>query len=373
MVQKTNLTLALSLLALTIASAGFVVALQTRQELGSISKDVSTIKSALSATAALFPGELELYAKARQEGGLVVYTVWESSDIITTLQAFSKRYPEITTEYWQASNPAIVTRVLTEFQAGQESFDTVLSDSAPPILRAAGAIAPYETVQKDFLLLHDPTMPVVGLQIQVLAYNTNLLRPEDIPKTWEDVANSKYKEIVGLDDPMRAGPLSHMLAALRSEWKNDTRWANFIRGLKALDVPVYKSTSEMIKLLVAGEYSIAMPALLHDVLIEKQKGSPIDFVKTAPPIVFPRFAAVYAKAPHPNAAKLFAEWLISPQGQSVLDGIGRETVRKGFPSHTSVDVVFSPHIEIIGVTDGRYLADPKAWLDEYVKPIWQSP
>ena len=372
MIRRTNLAIAVSLLALTIASSGLIVAFETRQELESLNKDISTIKTAVLATTVLFPGEPELYARAREEGRLIVYTAWESSDILTTLQVFSKRYPEITTAYWQASNPKIVTRVLTEFQAGQQSLDTVLSDSAPPVLKAAGAIAPYETVQKDFLVLYDPAMPVVGLQIQVLAYNTKLLRPENIPSTWEDVASSKYKGMVCLDDPMRAGPLSVILAALKSQWKNDTRWTNFIKGLKALDVPVYTSTSEMMRLLVAGECSIAMPALLHDALDEKQKGSPMDFVKTAPPIITPRFAAVYARAPHPNAAKLFAEWLISPLGQSVVDELGRGPVRKGFPSRTSIHVVFSPNTEAISVTDEQYLANPKAWLDEYVKPVWQS-
>src|ERR1700745_3990394 len=119
----------------------------------------------------------ELYPKAQQEGSLIVYSVWDVEHLRIITDAFMKRYPGIKATYWQGTNPNIVTRVLTEFQGGQASFDVVLSDNAPPVLRAAGAIAPYETVQKDVLHIHDPTMATVSLQIQALTYNTKKIKP----------------------------------------------------------------------------------------------------------------------------------------------------------------------------------------------------
>ena len=80
--------------------------------------------------------------------------------------------------------------------------------------------------------------------------------------------------MVALDDPLRAGPLSGMLAGLKEYWKNDAKWTGYIKGLKALNVTVHKSTSAMFRLLIAGEYSISMPALLHDVIEEKKKAVP---------------------------------------------------------------------------------------------------
>jgi iron(III) transport system substrate-binding protein len=265
-----------------------------------------------------------------------------------------------------------VTRVLTEFQGGQPSVDTILSDNAPSVLRAAGAMASYETVQKDVLVLHDATLPTVSLQVQALTYNTKKLKSADLPKSWEDVANPKYKGLIALDDPMRAGPLSSMLAGLWTQWNDQTRFNNFIKGLKALNVPVHKSTSAMFRLVVAGEYAICMPALLHDVIHDKEKGTPIDYVKSVPPVVFPRQAGIYAKAPHPNAAKLFAEWLISDEGQKTIDAIGRESSRNDFKSKTSIEVAFPKGTKAIPVTDKLYLEDPKKWLDTYVKPIWEG-
>jgi iron(III) transport system substrate-binding protein len=314
----------------------------------------------------------ELYPKAKQEGNLIVYSVWDVEHIRAVTDAFAKRYPGIKTTYWQGRNPEIVTRVLTEFQGGQPSVDTILSDNAPSVLRAAGAMASYETVQKDVLVLHDPTLPTVSLQVQALTYNTKKLKPADLPKSWEDVANPKYKGQVALDDPMRAGPLSSMLAGLWTQWNDQARFNKFIKGLKALNVPVHKSTSAMFRLVVAGEYAICMPALLHDVIHDKEKGTPIDYVKTVSPVVFPRQAGIYAKAPHPNAAKLFAEWLISTEGQKTIDAVGRESSRNDFESKTSIEVAFPKGTKAIPVNDKLYLEDPKKWLDTHVKPIWEG-
>ncbi|MGH7833284.1 MAG: ABC transporter substrate-binding protein [Candidatus Binatia bacterium] len=313
-----------------------------------------------------------LYEKAKQEGALVVYSVWDVEHLVKMTDAFSKRFPGIKTTYWQGRNPEIVTRTLTEFRGGQASVDVILSDNAPPVLRAAGALTPYETVQKQQLIIHDPTIPVVSLQIQALTYNTKKIKGPDLPKTWEDVANPKYKKMVALDDPMRAGPLSTMLATLKDNWKDDARWTNFVKGLKALEVPVHKSTSAMFRLVIAGEYAICMPALLHDVIHEKERGTPIDYVTSAPPIVFPRQAGLYIKSPHPNAGKLFAEWLITPDGQSVIDSLGRETARKGAPSKTSIDRAFPKGTQALSPKDKLYLEDPKKWLDTNVQPVWGS-
>lgn len=314
----------------------------------------------------------ELYPKAKQEGNLVIYSVWDVEHLKVITEAFMKRYPGIKATYWQARNPEIVTRALTEFQGGQSSFDIVLSDNAPPVIRAAGAIMPYETVQKDVLYLHDPTLPTVSLQIQALAYNTKRMKPADLPKSWEGVANPKYKGRVALDDPMRAGPLSSMLSGLNTRWHDQRRFNRFLKGLKALNVPVHKSTSAMFRLVISGEYNLCMPALLHDVMDELHKGTPISYVKSVAPVVFPRQAGLYAKAPDPNAGKLFAEWLISEEGQKTIDSVGRETSRIDFKSKTSIESAYGKGTKPLPVTDKSFLEDPKKWLDVHVKPVWQG-
>jgi iron(III) transport system substrate-binding protein len=347
------------------AAAGKAAGPQVKKETGSAAATASAAKAFAQVSA-------ELYPKAKQEGNLIVYSVWDVEHLKVITEAFMKRYPGIKATYWQGRNPEIVTRALTEFQGGQASFDVVLSDNAPPVIRAAGAIMNYNTVQRDVLYLHDPTLPTVSLQIQALAFNTKKIKPAELPKSWEEVANPKYKGMIALDDPMRAGPLSSMLAGLKGQWKDDARFNNFLRNLKALGVPVHKSTSAMFRLVISGEYAICMPALLHDVMEELHKGTPVDYVKTVPPVVFPRQAGIYAKAPNPNTAKLFAEWLISDEGQKTIDSIGRETSRNDFKSKTSIESAYGKGMKPLPVADQMFLEDPKGWLDKFVKPIWEG-
>ena len=311
----------------------------------------------------------ELYPKVKQEGGLVVYTTLEVETIRALLALFTKRFPGINTSYWTGTRSELITRVLNEFQGNQASVDIVLGESAPLVLRAAGAIQPYRTVQESALILNNPEQPIYGLQIQALAYNTKKLKVDDLPRSWEDVANPKYKGVVALDDPLRAGPLSGLLAGLKDSWNDNARWTRFIRGLKALDVPLHKSTSAMFRLLIAGEYSIAMPSLVHDVVNEKENGSPVDFVKGAGPVISPQHAALYAKAPHANTGKLFAEWMISPEGQAVIDAGNRPGNRKGFKSKVSVEI-WGSNVKSIPITDKLFYEDPRKWLDTNVKPVW---
>jgi ABC-type Fe3+ transport system substrate-binding protein len=342
------------------------------QKAGSKSAKPAGQSQTAAAEAAFQKIAKELYPKAQKEGALIVYSVWDVEHLRAITEAFAKRFPGIKATYWQARNPEIVTRVLTEFQGGQSSVDIILSDNAPSVLRAAGAMASYETIQKDVLVLHDPTLPTVSLQVQALTYNTKKIKPAELPKSWEDVANPKFKGMVALDDPMRAGPLSSMLAGLKEQWKDDNRFNRFLKGLKALNVPVHKSTSAMFRLVIAGEYAICMPALLHDVILEKEKGTPVDYIKTVAPIVFPRQAGIYAKAPNPNAARLFAEWGISQEGQKVIDSVGRESARRDFKSKTAIETAFPKGTRAVPVNDKFFLEDPKRWLDTHVKPIWEG-
>jgi iron(III) transport system substrate-binding protein len=314
----------------------------------------------------------ELYPKSKQEGSLVVYTIWDVEHIRSILAVFNKRFPGINTTYWQATRSEIIARTLTEFQSEQKTADVILSEGAPVVLRAAGAIEPYNTVQANSLLLHDPTLPTVSLQIMALSYNTKKLKKEELPKSWEDVVNPKYKGIVALDDPLRAGPLSALLAGLKEYWKDDARWAKYVRDLKALNVTVHKSTSAMFRLLVAGEYAISMPSLLHDVVEEKEKGSPVDFVKSAAPVISAQQLGIYGKAPHLNGAKLFAEWMITPEGQNAVAAVGRETSRKGIKSKASVESAWGNKVKPIPIVNKAYFEDPRKWLDSNVKPVWEN-
>ena len=86
-------------------------------------------------------------------------------------------------------------------------------------------------------------------------------------------------------------------------------------------------------------------------------------------MISPGHAALYAKAPHANAGKLFAEWMISPEGQAAVDAGNRPGNRKGFKSKVSVEI-WGSSVKSIPITDKLFYEDPRKWLDTNVKPVW---
>jgi ABC-type Fe3+ transport system substrate-binding protein len=115
-----------------------------------------------------------------------------------------------------------------------------------------------------------------------------------------------------------------------------------------------------------------MPSLLHDVVEEKEKGSPVDYVRSAAPVISAQQLGIYGKAPHLNGAKLFAEWMIAPEGQMAVAAVGREVSRKGMKSKASVESAWGGNVKPIPIINQAYSEDPRKWLDANVKPVWEN-
>jgi ABC-type Fe3+ transport system substrate-binding protein len=92
----------------------------------------------------------------------------------------------------------------------------------------------------------------------------------------------------------------------------------------------------------------------------------IGFLKTR------RFETAKRFEPHPTAAKLFAEWLLSPEGQAAIDAVGRPSARKGFKSKTSIENGWGPNVKPIVASNKAYIEDARKWLDTAVKPVWEN-
>ena len=81
---------------------------------------------------------------------------------------------------------------------------------------------------------------------------------------------------------------------------------------------------------------------------------------------------IYGKAPHLNGAKLFAEWMITPEGQVAVAAVGRETSRKGVKSKASVEYAWGDKVKPIPIVNKSFSEDPRKWLDANVKPVWEN-
>ncbi len=359
-----KIAVALSLIALIVSTGSFVY---TSQQITSLSQQVGQFSGFPGPQ--LYPGEAALYQKAKPEGAVIMYSIWDPPDLNAMAQGFQKRYPGITTQFISLSNPEIITRVGEEFKGQRPTVDVIGSDSAPPNLYPLGTIQDYQTLQKDQLIYNDPRMVVVSMQVQVIGYNTKLITKADLPTKYEDLTNPKYSKQfpVAMDDPLRGGPLTWMLVGLKDTWKDDAKWANFVKGLKALNAASFKSTGQMARLVISGEYAICIPCLTQDIIIGKSTGGAVDWVPGIPPVVFPRFAAIYKYSPHPNAAHLLAEWLATSDSAPVWCGLGRTPARVNVPCSVAMEQLFPGGSGVIAVNPPT---DPASFIDKNIRPLW---
>ncbi len=332
------------------------------------------LEETVKATAEFDPN---LVAAARKEGKLLFYSVWDTTDLLRLTQAFQKRFPFIQTEFWSAGNPEIIARIDQEAKTGTKAWDVygaaLETISQPANMGYTQDYCSPQATKENFPVLHPKCQwNSHGASIGAVIYNTQLVKKEDLPKTWEDVANPKWKGKIALDNPTRGGPFGSVLAELKTAWNDETRWNNYLKGLVALGAPQFKSTSQIARLVISGEYAIAAVGLLHDALREKaERNSPIDYVQLDPVVVQAQGLVISKIAPHPNVAKLFVEWMLSPEGQITYSETWRSPLRFGVPTKMSPGQLF-PGAKQVGFTNLDYWFEVRAFSQKFYAPLFGS-
>ncbi len=232
--------------------------------------------------------------------------------------AFSKRYPEITMQYQEASEEVRTVRTLTEYKAGRNKVDVAMGIGGfMEEYRNANALTPL----KDLPAYANYDVPFrdakdmwagVRAQLWSLGYNTNKVKAADLPKTWDDLADPKWKGRIGLGDRPQLWVLQ-----LWKAWGAD-RTTAFLKKLFANDVQRRKEGIDAsAKLMAAGEYDLYLPVAPYHIENLVRANSPAAWFTPDPlPVAFSDIALL-AKSPHPNAGKVFLNWYLSREGQAV--------------------------------------------------------
>ncbi len=158
--------------------------------------------------------------------------------------------------------------------------------------------------------------------------NTKLVKPEEEPKVWADLLSPRWKGKMITDDPSIPGLGSQAFARLLAMGGMD-----YARKLAALEPKISRDKREQIDSVIKGDYHINFFAYAMYAVDAIEKGAPVKMVKVKegyPPGGFS--LAVIKNAPHPNAAKLFINWLMSREGQLVYSkGMGQASNRTDVP------------------------------------------
>ncbi len=350
--------------------------------------------SSLGAKSQAFAAERSVYTKpkgwdqivesAKREGKVVIYGPRQLGYRPILDKAFNKTYPEIKLVGNYSMGRAKTHRILAERRANYYIPDILIGgpSSALSDLKPAGALAPI----RPHLLLPEvlnesawlgtrlpwvdseapyTVLAFVGYVNTIATYNTKLVKPDQF-KSYFDLLNPKWKGKIVARDVRRPGPGN---TAIRFIYNHPDLGPPFLERLfSEMDLTLSSNQPQMMDWLARGRFQMAFFLPSGDILRAQEQGLPIAPV---PVTQFKEGVAITAgggavslmdRAPHPNAATVFLNWLLSRKGQAAWQGAVPLPSRRTDISKSELDpfIVLKPGIEFIDMEREKYIRTQRA-------------
>ena len=275
---------------------------------------------------------------AKKEGKLVIYGTIIPPIMNVIQKGFEEKYG-IQIDYWRADATKVVDRALTEWRIGKPNFDLVTSARGGiALLKQENVFAKYvpatlQSVPPRFRDKDGQLTPWRTTPIGVL-YNTDLVKSEETPKNLDDLLNPKWQGKIAIPDPSQHTSTAQFLWNL--EKLKGERWLDFVKALGKLKPRLIDSFAPIPSNLVRGE---ALLGITYVQYVVQQKG-PLGYVPLDKYLSDPTDAALSAKATNVNSAKLFIEYLGTPEAQKKIAETGEFVVAPGiYPPIKNADKV----------------------------------
>jgi iron(III) transport system substrate-binding protein len=271
------------------------------------------------------PQDQDLLAAAKKEKTVNLYTSMEARESRQIADLFQQRYPFVTVDITRISSNRLLQRIMTEHRAGRGIFDVVITSGLEVrYLIKSGLVVPYISPEAKafFADSKDPQGLWVDVysSLRVFAYNSKLVSRADAPRQYEDLLAPKWKTMIGLPSK-EYGWFATVMRALGNEGGR-----KFMEGL-GRQQPNYRPSHVLIlQLVAAGEFNAGL-VYQHQLERYKKLAAPVELAplpfatKNIHPI------AVAAGAPHPSAARLFVNFVLSKDSQTLIRGFGRTVSR----------------------------------------------
>lgn len=260
--------------------------------------------------------EARLLEGAKKESGLTLYSSATQEDMSVFTAAFEKKYG-LRTKLWRGNSEGILHRAISEARAGRDDLDIVeTGGSALEALHREGLLQPMQApVFADLApqaLTPHRAWTATRIQIQPNGYNTRLIRKEDLPKSYEDLLDPRWKGklAIEIDDSHWWGPMVELMG--------EEKGVKLFRDIVARNgVSVRKGHSLLASLTASGEVPLALGIYQYRYEQMKAEGAPVDYFYLPPLMAHGVGAGVARKAPHPYTAALFFDFLLG-DGQHLL-------------------------------------------------------
>jgi len=265
---------------------------------------------------------------AKKEGKVVAYLSTNLDESMPLINKFEEQYPFIKVEKVMGKGEDSLYKILAEAKAKKYLADVLNGKLRVQItLKAQGLLAQYMSPEHKFYpeSFKDPEgfWSTQYLSTFIIGYNTKLVKSQEVPKDYEALLEPKWKGKIGLDFrdyDWFTGMLQIM---------GRTKGIAYMEKLSKQNPTLRGSQSLSAQLLAAGEYPLGT-MYIHSIARMKLKGAPVEWAKfDAPAPTNLTSLSVLAKAPHPNAARLFYNFLLSKEAQEILPTVGRLPARSG--------------------------------------------
>jgi len=264
---------------------------------------------------------------AKKEGQVVFYASMEAQSAQRLTAGFEKKYPFIKVNATRIGSERMATRLMAEAQSrkvqadvvNQSGFDFygVLQKGVFDIYNSperAALPAEYKD-EKGLWVMNAATLNVIG-------YNTRLVPPANVPKSFWDLADPKWKGQLLMDENE-----SKWMAGMISYY-SEAKTVDLLRKLATQEIQFRVGHTLIQTLAAAGERPIVVVAFANGVERLKKEGAPIEWIGADPIIGLTFGLALVKDAPHPNCAKLFIDYLLSKEGQEIIADAGYYVPRR---------------------------------------------
>ncbi len=289
---------------------------------------------------------------ARKEKALMIYTT--GTQIQPLLDAFKKKFPFLDVMMPRATSEDVSRKVIEEYQAGVFDADVFeLSSYGLIVPREMGVLQPFSSPQAS----EYPASAIEANRIWIsvresyvgIGYNPNIVPAAEAPKTYDDLLNPKWKGKMAISYSMST--TANVIGAMVL-----TKGQDYVRKLGAQDNRVYPLLGRALaNLTISGEAPISWTTYDSHVKASQAQNAPIAWSAPGPVAVTDTSVALATKSPHPHAAMLFIDFLLSKEGQEMYQKLGYSSARKGMQGS-------GPAIEKIYLTNRpTYVQDYEAW------------
>ena len=253
---------------------------------------------------------------ARKEGVVVIYTSLNLKDSVPLTEAFEKKYG-VKTVLWRSSSEKVVQRSVTEARAGRFSAD-VYETNGPEmeILYREKLLETFYSpwfvdIPAEAFPKHRQWVPD-RFNFFVVGYNTNLVKPGEVPDSYEDLLHPRWQGKIGLE----AGDVDWFGAVVKK--MGEKQGLAFFGKLSDMRPQIRTGHTLIAELVASGEIPLAAAVYNHNIERLALKGAPVKWKPLTPTFARPNAIGVAKNAPHPHAALLFTDFMLSREGQQLI-------------------------------------------------------